>query len=159
MLGNRIVITDPTPVVIAVVEPVLALYKTMPDFAPGTTINPGDTLTFTVIVAHTGASQVTAYDVVITDVLQSDFINATVISAQRSDGLPLTAQVLGQEIRVPGQPGRLRPAARPDGAVHLHRADQPQQHGGHHHQRRLRGVDHPARRGGRRAHQRRRLRG
>ena len=44
------------------------------------------------VVVITGASQVTAYDVVITDVLQSDFINATVISAQRSDGLPLTAQ-------------------------------------------------------------------
>jgi len=104
VLGNRITVDDPTPVVIAVVEPVLFVYKTMPNFTPGTVITPGDTLTYTVLVAHTGASQVPAFDVVITDVLQSDFINITVIGAQRSDGLPLTSQVVGQEIRVPASP-------------------------------------------------------
>jgi uncharacterized repeat protein (TIGR01451 family) len=103
VLGAPRVLTDPTPAVIRLVEPVLLVFKTIPEGLPAT-INPGDTLTYTVYVSHTGASQATAYDVVITDVLQSDFINPTVVAAQLSDGTPLTSDAAGQNLRVPAAP-------------------------------------------------------
>jgi|GEM_PF-711832 len=73
-------VTDPTtPGPITVVEPVLAIDKTIT--TPTTNIDAGDTVTYQIVINHTGASTADAFDLNLSDDLPAGLNGVTIVSA------------------------------------------------------------------------------
>ncbi len=79
--GGEVVVIDPTPVDLTIIEPRLTLVKTV---SPETGVEAGDTLTYTLVMTNTGTSP--AYEVSIVDQLAQGTSFDTLISCQRNPG-------------------------------------------------------------------------
>ncbi|MGL4648006.1 MAG: hypothetical protein ACRC1H_01255, partial [Caldilineaceae bacterium] len=85
-------------VTFTIVEPVLSLAKRV---APTANVDAGDAVTFTISLSHAVSSAGTAWNVLLTDTLPANLINATLIDVVATGMAAPLADLTGSTLRIP----------------------------------------------------------
>jgi len=83
--GDGVPPDEDNQVDVEVVEPDLNIAKTIT--SPTANLDAGDTVTYQIVVNHTGASRASAFDLILNDTFPSDLENITLVSAVVRDGV------------------------------------------------------------------------
>lgn len=97
--NNTVNVNDPTPPTITVIEPVLALSKSI--LGMPSPPDAGGVITYQVVISHDAASHAPAYDVVMTDTVPGGLTNPAIVGVSANGITPPSAEVSGGQWRVP----------------------------------------------------------
>ncbi|NWF80084.1 MAG: isopeptide-forming domain-containing fimbrial protein, partial [Chloroflexi bacterium] len=97
--GTGVTVNAPVAQTITVVEPVLSIAKSI--LTPPSPADAGGEVTYQVVISHAAGSVGTAYDVVVTDPIPAELINATLVGVSATGIAPPAAEISGGVARVP----------------------------------------------------------